>query len=66
MREVAEALIGMGCYEVSLGDTVGTGTPASVSEMLEEVKKRVPVEKLAVSHSSWIIISHLTCDISSL
>jgi hydroxymethylglutaryl-CoA lyase len=49
VREVSEALIGMGCYEVSLGDTVGTGTPAAVSEMLEEVKKGVPVEKLAVS-----------------
>jgi len=47
VREVAEVLIGMGCYEVSLGDTVGTGTPATVSEMLEEVKKGVPVEKLA-------------------
>jgi len=40
-------LIEMGCYQVSLGDTVGTGTPASVSEMLEEVTKKVPVEKLA-------------------
>jgi len=49
VREVTEALIGMGCYEVSLGDTVGTGTPAAISEMLEEVKKGVPVEKLAVS-----------------
>jgi len=47
VREVTEALIKMGCYEVSLGDTVGTGTPGSVSEMLEEVKKGVPVEKLA-------------------
>jgi hydroxymethylglutaryl-CoA lyase len=49
VREVTEALLEMGCYEVSLGDTVGTGTPAAVSEMLEEVKKTVPVEKLAVS-----------------
>jgi hydroxymethylglutaryl-CoA lyase len=56
VREVAEALIGMGCYEVSLGDTVGTGTPAAVSEMLEEVKKGVPVEKLAVSVSQQDIL----------
>lgn len=49
VREVTEALINMGCYQVSLGDTVGTGTPATVSEMLEEVKRTVPVEKLAVS-----------------
>ena len=57
VREVAEALIGMGCYEVSLGDTVGTGTPTSVSEMLEEVKKGVPVEKLAVSDPYEIVAS---------
>ncbi|KAJ7737360.1 hypothetical protein B0H16DRAFT_106750 [Mycena metata] len=47
VREVAKALLDMGCYEVSLGDTVGMGTPRQVSEMLEEVKKDVPVEKLA-------------------
>ncbi|KAJ7236870.1 hypothetical protein B0H12DRAFT_1139765 [Mycena haematopus] len=47
VRDVAKALIDMGCYQVSLGDTVGMGTPAQVSEMLEEVKKSVPVEKLA-------------------
>ncbi|KAL0581678.1 hypothetical protein V5O48_000382 [Marasmius crinis-equi] len=47
VREVAKELIEMGCYEVSLGDTVGMGTPATVAEMLEEVKKGVPVEKLA-------------------
>ncbi|KAG7095550.1 hypothetical protein E1B28_006287 [Marasmius oreades] len=47
VREVAKELIEMGCYEVSLGDTVGMGTPAQVSTMLEEVKKDIPVEKLA-------------------
>ncbi|KAJ7165332.1 hypothetical protein C8R46DRAFT_1098380 [Mycena filopes] len=47
VREVAKALLDMGCYEVSLGDTVGMGTPSQVSEMLEEVKKDVPVGKLA-------------------
>jgi hydroxymethylglutaryl-CoA lyase len=49
VRDVAKALIDMGCYEVSLGDTVGQGTPDTVSEMLDEVKKNVAVEKLAVS-----------------
>ena len=49
VRDVAKELIDMGCYEVSLGDTVGMGTPAQVGEMLEEVKKVVPVQKLAVS-----------------
>ncbi|KAK1220640.1 hypothetical protein PQX77_016592 [Marasmius sp. AFHP31] len=46
-REVAKELIEMGCYEVSLGDTVGMGTPATIADMLEEVKKDVPVEKIA-------------------
>ncbi|KAF7312044.1 Hydroxymethylglutaryl-lyase [Mycena indigotica] len=47
VREVSQKLVDMGCYEVSLGDTVGMGTPYQVGEMLEEVKKSVPVEKLA-------------------
>ncbi|KAL4259567.1 HMG-CoA lyase family protein [Pleurotus pulmonarius] len=47
VREVAKELLEMGCYEVSLGDTVGMGTPNEVAEMIEEVKKSVPVEKLA-------------------
>lgn len=45
----------MGCYEVSLGDTVGMGTPTSIRTMLETVmsgSKGLPAEKLAVSHRS--------------
>jgi len=45
---VARQLFDMGCYEISLGDTIGTGNPASVVAMLEAVIKEVPVEKLAV------------------
>jgi hydroxymethylglutaryl-CoA lyase len=48
VREVAKELLEMGCYEVSLGDTVGQARPHQIGEMLEEVKKVVPVEKLAV------------------
>jgi hydroxymethylglutaryl-CoA lyase len=44
---VAAALYEMGCYEVSLGDTIGTGTPGKTLRMLEAVTRRVPVEKLA-------------------
>ncbi|KAJ7468936.1 hypothetical protein B0H11DRAFT_2044281 [Mycena galericulata] len=47
VRDIAKALIDMGCYEVSLGDTVGMGTPNQVSEMLEEVKKSVDVTQIA-------------------
>jgi len=51
VKEVAKELMEMGCYEVSLGDTIGKGRPHEVGEMLEEVKKVVPVAKLAVSDS---------------
>ena len=44
---VAQALYEMGCYEVSLGDTIGTGTPAKTKTMIEACAGRVPVEKLA-------------------
>ena len=49
VREVTKELVDMGCYEVSLGDTVGRGRPHEVAGMLEEVKKDIPVDKLAVS-----------------
>ncbi|MFT3755297.1 MAG: hydroxymethylglutaryl-CoA lyase [Pseudoxanthomonas sp.] len=44
---VAAALHDMGCFEISLGDTIGVGTPGSTQRMLEAVLKRVPAEKLA-------------------
>ena len=47
VAEVAKALYDMGCYEISLGDTVGVGTPHKAKEMIREVAKVVPVEKLA-------------------
>ena len=45
---VARALIDMGCYEVSLGDTIGVGTPGKARAMLRAVAERVPMEALAV------------------
>jgi hydroxymethylglutaryl-CoA lyase len=47
VAEVSARLHDMGCYEVSLGDTIGTGTPASIRRMLHSVAKRVPVSQLA-------------------
>lgn len=44
---VAEALYKMGCYEISLGDTIGQATPESIDAMLAAVSEVVPVEKLA-------------------
>jgi len=46
--KVAKALYDMGCYEISLGDTIGTGTPVKTRAMLQAVKKEVPVAALAV------------------
>ncbi|XP_074320550.1 uncharacterized protein LOC141657276 isoform X2 [Silene latifolia] len=45
---VAKELSNMGCYEISLGDTIGIGTPGTVIPMLEAVMDVLPVEKLAV------------------
>jgi hydroxymethylglutaryl-CoA lyase len=47
VAEVAAALFDMGCYEISLGDTIGVGTPARTQRMIEACAKRVPVAKLA-------------------
>ncbi len=47
VADVAWALFEMGCYEVSLGDTIGIGTPGAVKEMIEAVGRRVPIKKLA-------------------
>ncbi len=48
VADVAGSLFDMGCYEVSLGDTIGVGTPRRAQAMLEAVMRRVPVERLAV------------------
>ncbi|MGH1428639.1 MAG: hydroxymethylglutaryl-CoA lyase [Arenicella sp.] len=48
VANVAEKLLEMGCYEISLGDTIGVATPADVNALLDAVSKRVPLEKIAV------------------
>ncbi len=45
--QVAESLWQMGCYEISLGDTIGRGTPEAVDAMLAAVMDVVPVDRLA-------------------
>lgn len=45
---VSKTLHDMGCYEISLGDTIGTGTAASTARLLEHVCQHVPVADLAV------------------
>jgi len=47
VAEVARTLFDMGCYEISLGDTIGQGTPESMTAMLRAVTGEVPAGKLA-------------------
>ncbi|MCX7898078.1 MAG: hydroxymethylglutaryl-CoA lyase [Rhodocyclaceae bacterium] len=47
VAEIAWALFEMGCYEISLGDTVGFGTPEKTKALIEAVGRRVPIKKLA-------------------
>jgi isopropylmalate/homocitrate/citramalate synthase len=48
VADIAARLLQMGCYEISLGDTIGVGTPVRTQTMLASVIARVPPEKLAV------------------
>ncbi|MDX1704829.1 hydroxymethylglutaryl-CoA lyase [Pseudidiomarina sp.] len=45
---VAAELYRMGCYEISLGDTIGVGTPLHAQNMLKAVAEEVPIEHLAL------------------
>lgn len=46
--EVSQQLLDMGCYEISLGDTIGVGTAASMERLLTTLLKHIPADKLAV------------------
>lgn len=48
VNQVAVALYDMGCYEISLGDTIGVGTPNAMQAMLSEVVRHVPLSAVAV------------------
>lgn len=48
VARVADILHQLGCYEISLGDTIGVGTPLKARKMVETVAERVPVERLAL------------------
>ncbi len=48
VAEAAGHLADLGCAEISLGDTIGIGTPARARAMVEAVAERVPIERLAV------------------
>jgi hydroxymethylglutaryl-CoA lyase len=46
--KVSKQLFDMGCYEISLGDTIGTGTPGKVKELIAALSTVIPIEKIAV------------------
>jgi hydroxymethylglutaryl-CoA lyase len=46
--EVAKALFDLGCYEVSLGDTIGVGTPLKARQLMRAVSDHVPASSLAM------------------
>jgi len=47
VAKVAADLLALGCYEISLGDTIGVGTPLAARRMVERVAGRIPIEQLA-------------------
>lgn len=48
VTRVAKQLLALGCYEISLGDTIGTGTPNTIRRMLNAVLEEVPAAQLAI------------------
>lgn len=47
VASVSRALYEMGCYEISLGDTIGTGTPLKARRLIEVVSRDIPIKRLA-------------------
>lgn len=47
VASISDALYQMGCYEISLGDTIGVGTPLKAKQMLEPVSRKVPITSLS-------------------
>ena len=48
VADVAKQLLAMGCYEISLGDTIGVGTPAAIEQLLNRLLQDIPPNRLAV------------------
>ncbi|WP_250457031.1 MULTISPECIES: hydroxymethylglutaryl-CoA lyase [unclassified Caballeronia] len=54
VARVARKLFDMGCYEISLGDTIGAGTPRKTQAMLDACIEHIPVDALAGHfHDTW-------------
>jgi len=49
VADLAKKLLALGCYEISLGDTIGTGTPLKTAALIDELlKKSIPVNQIAM------------------
>lgn len=48
VADVSAELLSMGCYEISLGDTIGVGTPRATANMLDAVSAKIDTDKLAL------------------
>lgn len=48
VARVGASLLAMGCYEISLGDTIGTGTPLKARQLIDRVASDVPLERIAL------------------
>lgn len=47
VASIANELLAMGCYEISLGDTIGVGTAGETKQLIEQVARAIPIEKIA-------------------
>ena len=47
VASIAKELLAMGCYEISLGDTIGVGTAGQVKQLIEVLARDIPIEKIA-------------------
>jgi len=52
--KVSKRLFDLGCYEISLGDTIGVGTPGQTYDLITEMKKAIPAKSIALhSHATY-------------
>lgn len=69
---VAKRIFDLGCYEISLGDTIGIGTPRKVEKMIDAVATHIPLEKLSVhfhdTHGQALanILTALQCGVNGI
>lgn len=72
VAKVAKRLFDLGCYEVSLGDTIGTATPLKIQTMIESVTDHVPAKNLAIHcHDTYgqavaNIVAALQCGVATV